>query len=86
MFLSSRTIELVDVTESQVRIARSAYRNFGKGSRPPAGLDFGDCFAYALASSVTSRCSMKAVTSTLTSAALSHPDQRQHFDPIARLG
>ena len=49
MFLSSRTIELVDVTESQVRVARSAYRNFGKGSRPPAGLDFGDCFAYALA-------------------------------------
>ena len=49
MFLCSRTIELVDVTESQRRIARSAYRNFGMGSRHPAGLDFGDCFAYALA-------------------------------------
>ncbi len=49
MFLSSRTIELLDVTESQVRIARSASRSFGMGSHPPAGLDFGDCFAYALA-------------------------------------
>lgn len=48
-YLAAGTIELVDVTESQVRIARSAYRNFGKGSRHPAGLNFGDCFAYALA-------------------------------------
>ena len=37
------------VTESQARIAREAYRDFGKGSGHPAGLDFGDCFAYALA-------------------------------------
>jgi ribonuclease VapC len=33
-----------------VQIARSAYRDFGKGSGHPAGLNFGDCFAYALAS------------------------------------
>jgi len=37
------------VTESQARIARDAYRDFGKGSGHPAGLNFGDCFAYALA-------------------------------------
>lgn len=37
------------VTESQARIARAAYRDFGKGSGHPAGLNFGDCFAYALA-------------------------------------
>ena len=37
------------VTESQARVARSAYRDFGKGSGHPAGLNFGDCFAYALA-------------------------------------
>jgi ribonuclease VapC len=37
------------VTESQARIAREAYRDFGKGSGHPAGLNFGDCFAYALA-------------------------------------
>lgn len=37
------------VTESQTRIARDAYRDFGKGSGHRAGLNFGDCFAYALA-------------------------------------
>jgi ribonuclease VapC len=37
------------VTEQQVRIAREAYRDFGKGSGHPAQLNFGDCFAYALA-------------------------------------
>jgi ribonuclease VapC len=37
------------VTEEQVRVARTAYRTFGKGSGHEAGLNFGDCFAYALA-------------------------------------
>jgi ribonuclease VapC len=36
------------VTLNQARIAREAYRDFGKG-RHRAGLNFGDCFAYALA-------------------------------------
>jgi ribonuclease VapC len=42
-------IAVVPVTEAQARIARAAYRDFGKGSGHPAGLNFGDCFAYALA-------------------------------------
>jgi ribonuclease VapC len=37
------------VTEEQARIARAAYRDFGKGSGHRAQLNFGDCFAYALA-------------------------------------
>ena len=37
------------VTETQARIAREAYRDFGRGSGHPAQLNFGDCFAYALA-------------------------------------
>ena len=37
------------VTEAQARVAREAYRDFGKGSGHPAKLNFGDCFAYALA-------------------------------------
>lgn len=37
------------VTGSQARIARDAYRDFGKGSGHAAGLNYGDCFAYALA-------------------------------------
>lgn len=39
------------VTEDQARIAREAYRDFGRGSGHPAKLNFGDCFAYALAKS-----------------------------------
>lgn len=37
------------VTEAQARIARQAYRDFGRGSGHPARLNYGDCFAYALA-------------------------------------
>ena len=42
-------ITVEPVTEAQARIAREAYRDFGKGSGHPAKLNFGDCFAYALA-------------------------------------
>jgi ribonuclease VapC len=42
-------ILVAPVTEQQARIARAAYRDFGKGSGHPARLNFGDCFAYALA-------------------------------------
>ncbi|MGE5694311.1 MAG: type II toxin-antitoxin system VapC family toxin [Candidatus Sericytochromatia bacterium] len=37
------------VTERQARLARQAYADFGKGSGHPAGLNFGDCISYALA-------------------------------------
>ncbi len=37
------------VTREQANIARAAYRDFGTGSGHPARLNFGDCFAYALA-------------------------------------
>jgi ribonuclease VapC len=46
MELSAITIEPVSV--SQMKLARLAYAQFGKG-RHPAGLNFGDVFAYALA-------------------------------------
>ena len=42
-------IAIEPVTEAQARVAREAYRDFGKGSGHPARLNFGDCFAYALA-------------------------------------
>ncbi len=41
-------IDVVSVTAEHAERARSAFRRFGKG-RHPAGLNFGDCFAYALA-------------------------------------
>lgn len=47
-FLQAARIEVVPVSVSQARGARLAYARYGKG-RHPAGLNFGDCFAYALA-------------------------------------
>ncbi len=40
---------VVPFDEAQARIARDAYRDYGKGSGHPAQLNFGDCFSYALA-------------------------------------
>lgn len=37
------------LTERQAKIARQAYRDFGKNSGSAARLNFGDCFSYALA-------------------------------------
>ena len=48
-FCADARIEIVAVDAQQARIAREAYRDFGKGSGHPAKLNFGDCFAYALA-------------------------------------
>ena len=45
----SAQITIEPVTEAQARIARQAYRDFGKTSGHPAKLNFGDCFSYALA-------------------------------------
>jgi ribonuclease VapC len=47
--LREADVVIETVSENQARIARAAYRDFGKGSGHPARLNFGDCFAYALA-------------------------------------
>ena len=47
-FLQEAGIELEPVTPEHAQAARRAWRRFGKGNHP-AGLNFGDCFAYALA-------------------------------------
>lgn len=47
-FFRRAAIAIEPVNEEQAHIARQAYADFGKG-RHPAGLNFGDCFAYALA-------------------------------------
>jgi len=48
-FIAGARITIEPVTERQARIARDAYRDFGRGSGHPARLNFGDCLAYALA-------------------------------------
>jgi ribonuclease VapC len=45
-------VRIEPVTEGQARLARDAYRDFGKGSGHSAKLNFGDCFAYALAKAI----------------------------------
>ena len=47
--LRQARIVIEPVTEAQARVAREAYRDFGRGSGHSARLNFGDCFAYALA-------------------------------------
>jgi ribonuclease VapC len=47
--LREAQVAIEPVTEAQARMARQAYCDFGKGSGHPAKLNFGDCFAYALA-------------------------------------
>ena len=47
-FMRRAGIAVEAVTEQHALLARQAYADFGKG-RHPAGLNFGDCFSYALA-------------------------------------
>lgn len=47
--LDAAQIEPVPVSVAQLEVARAAWRRYGKGNHP-AALNFGDCFAYALAS------------------------------------
>lgn len=48
LFLNRAGIDIAAVDPEQGNVARQAFSRFGKG-RHPAGLNFGDCFAYALA-------------------------------------
>jgi ribonuclease VapC len=48
LFLHHAKFDVISADSEQIEIARLAWRKYGKG-RHPAGLNFGDCFAYALA-------------------------------------
>ena len=50
LWLQRAGVEQVPVDAEQADLARRAWRRFGKG-RHPAGINYGDCFAYALAAS-----------------------------------
>lgn len=47
LFLYKAKVHVAAVTEEHAEIGRQAYRDYGRG-RHPAGLNFGDCFSYAL--------------------------------------
>lgn len=48
-FVAQSGLRIEAVTEEQAMLARAAYRDFGRGCGHRAKLNFGDCFAYALA-------------------------------------
>jgi len=48
-FLKEFCITVTPVTEDQANLALTAFYRFGKGCKHPAKLNYGDCFAYALA-------------------------------------
>ena len=48
LWLHRASVSLVAVDADQAEVARAAYRRYGKG-RHRAGLNYGDCFSYALA-------------------------------------
>ena len=48
-FIERFDVQIEPVTVDQARIARQAYRDYGRGSGHAANLNFGDCFSYALA-------------------------------------
>ena len=69
LFVVRANLQTVSVDAEQVDVARSAWRKYGKG-RHPAGLNFGDCFAYALAKSLDEPLLAKGTDFSLTDVAV----------------
>jgi ribonuclease VapC len=57
--LDAAHITIDPVTPAQARIARAAFRDFGRGSGHPARLNLADCFSYALAKATGERLLFK---------------------------
>ena len=69
-FIKEAEIEILSVDAKQVDVARAAYRDYGKGSGHPAGLNFGDVFAYALAATTHRKLICKGNDFTKTDIAI----------------
>jgi ribonuclease VapC len=67
--LSAAAVRCVAVDSAQAGLARDAYARFGKG-RSPAGLNYGDCFSYALARATKKPLLCKGEDFTLTDIAI----------------
>lgn len=65
LFIAKAKIEVVPVDAEQGHVARTAFRDYGKG-RHRAGLNFGDCFAYALAKTLDEPLLFKGTDFVLT--------------------
>jgi ribonuclease VapC len=69
LFAVRAGLQIVPFDAEQAEIARSAWRKYGKG-RHPAGLNFGDCFSYALAKSTGERLLAKGTDFASTDVAM----------------
>ena len=65
-YLEESRVIIEPLTAAQAQIARTAYQRFGKGSGHAARLNFGDCFAYALARALGEPLLFKGDDFTLT--------------------
>ena len=72
-FCKDANMQFVPVDERQMQIARQAYRDFGKASGHPARLNFGDCFAYALAKALDEPLLYKGTDFSHTDVRLAPP-------------
>ncbi len=84
-FLEEAGIELELVTPEQAQAARQAWRRFGKGNHP-AGLNFGDCFAYALAKTTQEPLLFKGRDFALTDVEVALRSNQQGRDSDGRYG
>jgi ribonuclease VapC len=78
-FIKEANIVIEPVTEIQAQIVRAAYRDFGKGSGHSARLNFGDCFAYALAKESGEPLLFKGGDFTHTDIAAALPREPQGY-------
>ncbi len=69
LFVVRANLQVVPVDSEQVDLARSAWRRYGKG-RHRAGLNYGDCFAYALAKSTAEPLLAKVSDFSMTDIAM----------------
>lgn len=74
LFIAKAGIELVAVDTDQAHVARTAFRLYGK-RRHPAGLNLGDCFAYALARTLDQPLLFKGTDISLTDVAMYSKEQ-----------
>ena len=74
LFIAKAGIEIVAVDTDQAHVARTAFRLYGK-RRHPAGLNFGDCFAYALARTLDEPLLFKDTDFSLTDVAMYSKEQ-----------
>src|ERR1700722_8553914 len=84
LFVVRANLQIIPVDAEQADLARSAWRKYGKG-RHPAGLNFGDCFSYALAKATGEPLLAKGTDFGLTDVATRNktPAQRAPSSQLA---